>query len=388
MIGCHSARDIEKHHKALVAKTGYGVPLSRDTIFSLLNETRVVEHLSLLSFDLFNRLKAMRHFRHAESSWMTVALIDGVDLGDVHDGHGKCELCLSRKVGDETHYYHRVVVISVMSMRGPQPLFFRFCRPQEVSLDPFTVSEERFKSDCELSCSKQLLNDVAERYGGRLPFDILAGDALNANAPMMELVESLGSLAVIIYKQESRKLYKEAKADFGGGSLGFGVREKSWNKDPSGRGRVFEAKWNEYTDLNRKGVEKRVKVFETTRTEASGKKATTMAITSSSDEITPELVEQVRYAKWSNLENGVFNELTNNWKTLKHTFCHKSNAMIAMLYMQFLALIIYNCFTRGHLTRGGKRFEGTLKDFFKLMIISFYSSRPATLIEAHANAPP
>ena len=389
VTGRKSARELEKHQSDIIAHIGYGHQLSRWTIGERLDEERVVALLQKLSDNLFMiAARNLRILKPATSCHGIVALVDGIDLGQVHAGDGECELCLKRWVNGEVRLYHRAVVISVMSKRGPMPLFLRMCRPREAVLDPLKVSDTRFKSDCELSCAKELLIDIAGRFGGRLPFDVIASDALMANAPFMELVEFLGSAGIFIFKQENRKLYCEAKADFTGNSLGFDVQQEAWNKDPSLKGRTFHAQWGRYVDHNRKGEDKNVKIFEVTRTEVNGNKARSMAITSDKSFITPRLVEEVRYAKWASLENGVFNELTNIWGTLKHLFFHKANALQSMLYLQFLALIAYRCYCYGNLKRGGRCWTGTVRDFHRHMTISFFSCRRATLIEALANSPP
>jgi hypothetical protein len=389
LTGHQSTREFEKHNANIVAKFGYGSELSRWAIGERLNEGRVVNHLQSLLDHLFRvTIRNLRILKQASSCHGIVALLDGIDLGQVHAGGGECEFCLKRKVGNEIRLYHRVVVISIMSTHGALPLFFRICRPREAVLDPLKVSDIRFKSDCELSCAKELLVEIAGRFGGRLPFDVVAGDALMANAPFMELVESLGSAGIFIFKQENRKLYQQAKTEFTGNSLGFNIQQTTWNKDPSNKGRTFKAQWGHYLDQNRKGKDKNVKIFEIKRTELDQTSTTGMAIASDKEFITARLVEEVRYAKWANLENGVFNDLTNIWGTLKHLFFHKANALQSMLYLQFLALIAYRCYCYGNLKRGGRCWNGTVRDFHRQMAASFFSCRRATIVEALANSPP
>ena len=55
-----------------------------------------------------------------------------------------------------------------------------------------------------------------------------------------------------------------------------------------------------------------------------------MALCSDHPVITPELVEFARFGKWHDLENGVFNDLANQWGTLKHIFFHKTKAIQSM----------------------------------------------------------
>ena len=388
LVGCCSARELEKHHKDFRAIQGRDEKLSRETMGELLDESRVLDFLRQTSDRLLEVAGHLRVLKPATSSHRTVAIVDGIDLGQIHHGKGKCELCLERKQGDEVRYYHRLVVMTIMSKYGGLPLFLRFCRPCEIKKDLVDISEEKVKSECELTCTKALLSEIAGRYGGKLPFDVLAGDALMANAPMMELIESYGVAGIFVFKQENRHLFRQAKADFTGQTMGFDISRKSWDKDPSGRSRVFSSQWSTYIDNNRKGVNKEVKIIETTRTELDGSKATVMAIASARSFVTPELVEEVRFAKWNNLENGVFNELTNQWGTLKHLFFHKSNAIQAMTCIQFLALMIFKFYCFGNLTRGGRRFIGTVRDFFKQMIMTFFSTpRRHKLIDLRCNSP-
>lgn len=387
LTGNKSGTEFEKHHADLCSRTGQGRAVSRQTIGELLNEDRVVEFLEDSLGGIFQVAHNLRILKPASSLGGIVALIDGIDLGQCPKNHKPCGLCLKRKVGEEIRYYHRVVVISVMSKYGPLPVFYRFCKPDEVCSDPLNSSAESFKSDCELSCAKELLVQIALQYKGRLPFDVVASDALMANAPFMELVETLGAQGIFVFKQENRKLHKVAKADFTGESLGFNVQTKFWDKDPAGKGRVFESKSAVYVDVNRKNRNKEVKIFEITRTEKGGTKSKTMAIASNHGAITPRLVEEVRFAKWHDLENGVFNALTNLWGSLKHLFFHKDNALKAMLCIQFITFMLSAFYRLGNLRRGGRKFTGTVKDFFRHMSETLYATRRKTLIELRSNSP-
>jgi len=90
-----------------------------------------------------------------------------------------------------TFYFHKVVVLSIVTGDGPIPMDFRFVMPSEISHLAPGISEEKLKAECELTASKTLLRDLAKRFGGKLPFDILTADALFANAPFMEMIEAL-----------------------------------------------------------------------------------------------------------------------------------------------------------------------------------------------------
>jgi len=387
LIGKRSAREITKHHAEIRNKLCRPAVLCRSTIGNLLDEERTANKLQDDLLKCFSVAKSLRILETYPRTASIVALIDGIDLGQVHEGGAHCELCLERWHQDKVSYFHRVVVLSLVTKYGAFPIFFRFCQMKEITVDPKKASDENLKAEGELTCAKEMLIELAGRFGGRLPFDVVASDALMANAPFMQLVEALGSAGIFIFKQENRILYQQAKQDFCGNTLGFNVLKYSWDKDPSKKGRRFEAQWSTFQDINRRGEDKNVKIFETTRTDLDGTCIKTMAITSDRKFISPELVEIARYEKWRNLENGVFNELTTNWGTLKHIFFHKKNALSSMLALLFLCLVISNLYRFGNLTRGVRRFHGTLRDFFDQMRSTLDAMRRQTLRELRCASP-
>lgn len=388
ITGKNSALQIEKHLENINHKLGKVSTRCRSTIGSLLDEDRSLTYLNNYLLSLLKTCHSLRALKLDEFGSLVVAFVDGIDLGEVHHAGGKCELCLERhhKSG-EVRYFHKVVILSVMSKYGPIPIYFRFVRETELTIKHGDSSEERFKQECELSCTRKILMDLAGKFGSRLPFDILGGDALFANAPFMELVESLGAAGVFVFNQENRKLYKQAKADFSGQSLGFNISQESW-KNSYSKGRFFDASWGFYVDVNRKNQNKNVRIFETIRTEKDGKKSTGMAITTDRRFLTPQIVEVVRAGKWHDLENGVFNELVNNWGTLKHIFFHLTNAMQSMIALQLICLVISLFYRFANLKRGGRKFTGTLKDFFDQTHTTFVNLKRKGLSDLMCNSPP
>jgi len=387
LLGKRSAREITKHHKNIRNKISRAKALSRITIGDLLNEERTASKLQDDLLNLFVIAHQLRILTTYPNTGLIVGLLDGIDWGQVHEGDGHCEFCLERWKDGKVQYFHRLVVLSVVTKYGPMPIYFRFCRMKELTSDPKKVSDAKFKEEGELNCAKEMMVEIAKKFGGRLPFDVVASDALMANAPFMELIEALGAAGIFIFKQENRKLFKQAKADFCGKSFGFDVSKQQWDQDPSRKGRVFNSKWSTYIDQNRKGINKNVKIFETTRKELDGDESTTLSIASDRDFITPQIVEIARYEKWRSLENGVFNELTNNWNTFKHIFFHKKNAFISMVALIFIIFIVSNFYRYGNLTRGNRRFQGTLRDFFETMQSTFDAMRAKTLLSLRGQSP-
>ena len=388
LTDCKSASQIEQRLREINSKLGKVRSESRSSLGNLLDEERTLDWLSERLLNFLFIAHRMRLLKTEGSEGLVIAFIDGLDLGEVHRDGGKCDLCIERKHSNgEVRYFHKVVVISVNSSIGPIPICVRFVRPSELTVESSEVSDEKFKQECELSCAKKMLLDLAGKMGGRLPFDILASDSLYANAPFMEQIEALGALGIFVFKQENRKLHQQAKADFCGDTFGFGVIEHAWEQlEP--KPRTFICKWSTYRDKNRKGENKNVRVFETKRTETSGTEVTGMALTSDHPVITPELVEFARFGKWHDLENGVFNDLANQWGTLKHIFFHKTKAIQSMIVIQFICLIVTLLYRYRNLTRGGRRHRSTLKEFLGKMLSDLRQMSKATLLELFCNSPP
>ena len=388
MTGCKSTAQIKGHMDGMNKRLGKVSSRCISTIAGLLGEKRTSDYLNEYLLSLFYTCNSLRKLRLKEFSGKIVAFIDGIDLGEVRHGGGKCDLCLERRHRNgEVRHFHKLVVLSIMSKHGPIPIYFRFVRQTELTVKHGDTSEERFKQECELTCARKILVEIAGKFRGKLPFDILGGDALFANAPFMELVEALGSAGIFVFNQENRKLYKQAKADFSGESLGFNIRKESW-KNSYCKGRKFESNWGQYVDVNRKNEGKNVRIFETTRTEKNGETKQSMAITTDKKTITAPLVEVVRAGKWHDLENGVFNELATNWGTLKHIFIHDAIAMQSMIAMQIICLVVSIFYRFSNLTRGFLRFTETLCVFFKQMYSSYEALRKKALCDLVCNSPP
>jgi len=385
VCGKNSGRSIEKYSEMHADKLNRSSYPRRSTIAGLLAEERVA--CSMLRnvrymFSVTNRLRLNKQDRFKGKIIVT---LDAIDLGEIHKGSTPCGLCLPRVRDGVTFYFHKVVVLSIVTGDGPIPIDLRFVMPSEISHLAPGISEEKLKTECELTASKALLRDLAKRFGGKLPFDILTADALFANAPFMEMIEALGSLCIFAFKHENRILFKEAKKDFSGEGFGFDVLVAEWND--LDKKSSLTSKMGDFDDKNRKGGNKSVKIVEIIRTQTDGIH-TTMAIASHSKIITAELVEEARLARWRDHENGIFNELTNGWKTAKHIFFHDKFAMISMMAIMLFCLGASGLYRKRNLTRGGRKFMGSLQDYFDQIMASFYSMRTKRVILLFQHPPP
>lgn len=388
LCGEHTADGFKKVADSLQQKINKKNGPCRSTLCDLFAEERCYEFLRDQLHSHFEVAKRLRlHNKVAGLDGLSLAGVDAIDTGQIKNGDKCCDLCLTRMREGIPYHFHKLVVLSLFTPRGPIPIDFRFVRPADVNhLDLDNISDEKFKSECELSATKALLKEVATRYDEQLPFDLLYADALFANAPFMEEVESYGVGGIFTFKQENRKLFREAKKDFSEHGFGFNVQSEAWNNEELKR--EYVSKSSVYEDHNRKGGEKSVKIFEITRQEEGETPKTTMIITSNLDSITPQVAENARKLQWEQQENGVFNNLTNGHKQAKHIPFHNSKAMLSIVALMLICLGICNLYKKGNLTRGGRKFIGTLKDFFHQNIISFAAMKVKKLITLFYHPPP
>lgn len=388
LCGRKSARSIQSLIEDVAKKIGKKSIPARNTVGKLLGEQRVADWLEANLLNGLDVAKRLRVHKPVKFQGKIIATLDGYEFEEVHKGGGNCDYCLKRTRDGKDFYFHRVVVLNISTEYGPLPIAVRFAEAKDYTVELDSLSDSEFKTTSELGTAKALLIELAKKCGGKLPFDILGADALYANAVLMELVESLGSTCCFVYKQENRTLHKAATADFNKASLAFNVKTVEWDNDPNNRDRKFITKSSIYIDINREGENKNVKIFETTRTEADGKKVRGMAITSDVDFINPQMVEAIRFAKWSDTENKSFNNLTTKNETADHIFYHNKNAIFSMFALQLLVLGISNFYKIGNLTRGGRKFLGTIKDFFDSLLSSFKYLRIRALEIYIYNLPP
>src|SRR5438128_11892124 len=94
----------------------------------------------------------------------------------------------------EIQYYHRIVVVAVVSTPFPIPLGLRFPKDGEG----------------EVACALALLQDLDHHLGRRF-LDVLVGDALYLQAPFVKEVERLGLVWAFTLKENQPELLREAE---------------------------------------------------------------------------------------------------------------------------------------------------------------------------------
>src|SRR5947209_17613545 len=101
---------------------------------------------------------------------------------------------LNGEMQTEIQYYHRIVVVVLVSPDFPIPLGVRFQKNGET----------------EVACALALLQDLVGQLGRRF-LDVLVGDALYLQAPFVQEVERLGLVWAFTLKENQPELLHEAE---------------------------------------------------------------------------------------------------------------------------------------------------------------------------------
>lgn len=266
--------------------------------------------------------------------------------------------------------YHRVIILSLITNRGPMPIEWEF-QTSNAGKEYLTWikngskntdhprnedSAQEVKQTGEITAMKALMTRMHEDYNGYLPFDTIVADSLYDKATIIDLIESYGIALISGHKDERRILHKKAESDFADRNPQIWSDKKTQYNGWSG---VYE-------DLNRQNpLKTKVKIIRLMRQELGKEIVDNYFYCSNFPWVTPKLVEWCRFYRWK-LENG-FNDWTNKWEVLKHMFHHENKACNAIIGLLFVAIILVKNFWCGNLNRGEyakKALLETYEDFF------------------------
>ena len=188
--------EAECHHGTLARRIG---PVSDDTLgYSL--ERQSPQPVFALGCEIARRLKRNGVLRSDGSRGLVVAAVDGIEI--CSSFARCCDACMEREVEHKVNgerqtdiqYYHRIVVVVLVSTDFPIPLGVRFQQ----------------NGEAEVSCALALLQDLVGQLGRRF-LDVLVGDALYLQAPFVKEVERLGLVWAFTLKENQPELLREAE---------------------------------------------------------------------------------------------------------------------------------------------------------------------------------
>jgi hypothetical protein len=256
--------------------------------------------------------------------------------------HRHCPECLVRRVSvkdkDGTittvpEYYHRYAVALLIDERFDlvvdiEPVLPKDLRPPTVKGKGRTV---RLVKACldegELTAATRLIKRVRQTFGW---IDVVVADALYANGPFLNTLDSLGLGAVIIARKESDEPLREAL------HLWAGQAPHKIVEDDKAHERI--ALWDCRDLETLTSYEGKIRCVRgcLTRLKHPEEPPSTwcMLVTGKASRLAPEKVLAVARARW-HIENTAFHQWTTRWR-LGHVFRHHPDALRSLFWL-FLA---------------------------------------------------
>jgi Transposase DDE domain len=357
------------HHGALAKRIG---PLSDDTIgYSL--ERQSPEAVFALGCEIARRLKRNGVLRSDWSRGLVVGAVDGIEI--CSSFARCCDACMEREVQHKVNgemqtdiqYYHRIVVVVLVSTDFPIPLGVRFQKNGET----------------EVSCALALLQDLVGQLGRRF-LDVLVGDALYLQAPFVKEVERLGLVWAFTLKENQPDLLREAERLTQESPAGVHVepdREiRYWH--------LPEVDWPVADRLVRvvKTVriehQHRVTVHEEDGLRIKSKTAVTQESTNfyatnfELGSISPLFIHQFSRSRWR-IDTEVFQTITTDCH-LKHPAVHQTTALVVLTMIRFLAYTLSLVFYQRQVRSHARRRCETFHEFAKSLAHWFVALSPNT----------
>ena len=326
-----SLHALESVREARFWNSWLGQPLSSgDTVgrvYSLLE----VEALRTGLHHLYTRLK--RNKALPGLGGLAVAAIDG------HESHASyrrhCSGCLERTIhteqGDRLQYYHRQVVLMLLSEGGPGRAALRLL----LDLEPQRGGED------EVAAALRLLERVLARYPRA--FDLVLADGLYAQAPFFNFLLRHHKHALVVLKDPRRDLYQDA----------YGLFQLT--PPQNGQYRSRDCQWQDLEDLRSwPQVQVPVRVVRSQERYTQRPQLTRQPVVLTTEWIwvttlatiqaSTALVVRLGHQRWD-IENYGFNEIVTDWNC-DHVYRHHPNAIVAFLLTAFLAYNLFHAFLR------------------------------------------
>jgi hypothetical protein len=361
--------EAECRHGALAKRIG---PISDDTLgYSL--ERQSPEPVFALSCEIARRLKRNGVLRSDWSRGLVVGAVDGIEI--CSSFARCCDACMEREVQHKVNgemktgiqYYHRIVVVVLVSTSFPIPLGVRFQK----------------NGEGEVACALALLQDLVGQLGRRF-MDVLVGDALYLQAPFVQQVERLGLVWAFTLKENQPDLLREA--------------ERCTQQAPTGvqaePGREIQY-WH-LPDLDWPVADRRVRVVKTVRLEylqrvrisekdGHRSKAKIPVAQPSTNfyatnfelgSISPLFIHQFSRSRWR-IDTEVFHTLTVDCH-LKHAAVHQTTALVVLTMIRFLAYTLSLVFYHRQVCSHARRKCDTFHELAKRFAYWFLALSPNT----------
>jgi hypothetical protein len=326
-----SLHALESVREAQFWNSWLGQPLASDDTVGRVYSLLEVEALRSGLHHLYTRLK--RNKALPGLGGLAVAVIDG------HESHASyrrhCAGCLERTIhserGDRLQYYHRQVVLMLLSEGGAGQTALRLL------LD---LESQRAGED-EVAAALRLLERVLGRYPRA--FDLVLADGLYAQAPFFNFLLRHHKHALVVLKDPRRDLYQDA----------FGLFQLTPSQP--GQYRCRDCQWQDLEDLRSwpqvhgpvrlvRSQERYTQRAQLTRQPVVLTTEWIWVTTLAPIQASTALVVRLGHQRWD-IENYGFNEIVTDWNC-DHVYRHHPNAIVAFLLTAFLAYNLFHAFLR------------------------------------------
>ena len=352
-------------------------PISDDTLGYAL-QRQSPEPVFALGCEIARRLKRNGILRSDWSRGLVVAAVDGIEI--CSSFARCCDACMEREIQHKVNgelrtdiqYYHRIVVVAVVSTPFPIPLGVRFQK----------------NGEGEVACALALLQDLTRQLGPRF-LDVLVGDALYLQAPFVKEVERLGLDWAFTLKENQPGLLREAEELTQGSPTGVQTEPdrdiRFWH--------LPEVDWPVAGRLVR--VVKTVRSETRRRVALTGKddprramgktqgKATVIqestnfyATNFQLGSIPPLFIHQLSRSRWR-IDTEVFQTITTDCH-LKHPAVHQPNALVVLTMIRFLAYTLSLLFYCRQICSHAVAKCDTFREFARRMAYGFIARSPNT----------
>ena len=333
----------ECRHGVLAYRIG---PISDDTIGYAL-QRQSPEAVFALGCEVARRLKRNGVLHSAWSRGLVVAAVDGIEI--CSSFARCCATCMEREVRHQVNgetrtdiqYYHRIVVVAVVSSPFPIPLGLRFQK----------------KGEGEVTCALALLQDLYDQLGRRF-LDVLVGDALYLQAPFVQQVERLGLVWAFSLKENQPELLREAQCCTQAPPAGvhtepdceiqyWHLPEVDW---PVADRRVRVVKTVRMETRRRVTVSQKDNQRIKRKTEVQQESTNFYATNFDLGSVSPLFIHQLSRSRWQ-IDTEVFQTITTDCH-LKHPAVHQTTALVVLTMIRVLAytlsLVFYHRQVRSH----------------------------------------
>ena len=252
-----------------------------------------------------------------------IVSVDGVE----HFSSKKvnCKHCLQKQHKDGQPTYSHQMLSAVLVHPDKREVFPMRC-------EPIINTDGCAKNDCERNAAKRLLEGLRQSYVGEA--FLLVADALYANGPYIEQLQSDGHSFIINIKPDGNKsLFSQFAARQNRGQAGqYSYSEK---------GIRHHFHWANNLPLNSSRADVRVNMIHYEQVDKNGKITTFSWITDIDlRQNNVEKVMRAARARWK-IENETFNTLKNQGYYFEHNYGHGQDQLCTVLaYLMMLAFAV------------------------------------------------